>query len=449
MLPFLRRLRDFLIHDLWRVDLDSLGSSRAFLIKLLRLVAVSAKDFSEDLFNLRAMSLVYTSLLSLVPLLAVSFSVLKGFGVHNQIEPALANFLAPLGPKGEEITLQIIGFVENLNVGVLGSIGLAMLLYTVISLIQKIEDAFNEIWRVRKHRSFVRRFSDYMSVLLVGPVLVFSVLGMTASIMSTALARKIVAIEPVGSLFFMIGKIVPLFAVCGAFTFIYIFVPGTRVNARSALMGGVVAGLLWETAGIGFASFLVTSTKYAAIYSGFAILLLFMIWIYLSWLILLFGAKVAFYHQYPHFLNVRKEAILLSNRLEEKLALLIMYLVGSSHYRNERRWDLDSLLDLLRLPLEPVQEVLARLEKKGLLLESCDDMPGYFPAKDIETISLGEVVGAVRSAGEEAAEVEERFLSQPAVDEVSRKMEEALGEILGRRTLRDLVIGSSAGEGDH
>ena len=179
---------------------------------------------------------------------------------------------------------------------------------------------------------------------------------------------------------------------------------------------------------------------------GFAILILFMIWIYLSWLILLFGAKVAFYHQYPHFLNVRKEDILLSNRLEEKLALAVMYLVGASYFRNERRWDLDTLLDHLKLPLEPVQNVIARLEERGLILAGCDEPPGLLPARDIETIFLSEVIGAVRCVDGCTSVVEDRFISLPGVDEVSRSMDEAIQEALGGRTVKDLVLEGAAGD---
>jgi membrane protein len=446
MMGYLKKAKAFLVEGLWTVPLESLSGPQAFLVRLLRLITVSFKDFSEGLISLRAMSLVYTTLLSLVPLLAVSFSVLKGFGVHNQIEPVLANFLAPLGPKGQELTTKIIGFVENLNVGVLGSLGLAFLLYTVISLVQKIEGAFNEIWHVRRSRSFSRRISDYLSLILVGPVLVFSGLGLAASITGTALVKKVLEVEAVGTALLMAGKLVPFLVVCAAFSFIYLFIPSTKVHLKSALVGGGMAGVLWQTAGIGFASFLVTSTRYAAIYSGFAILILFMIWIYLSWLILLFGAKVAFYHQYPHFLNVRKEDILLSNRLEEKLALAIMYLVGVSHYRNEKRWDLDSLLDHLKLPLEPVQNVIERLEKRGLVLAGCDEPPGLLPARDIETILLSEVVGAVRCVDGCSSVVEDKLLSLPAVDEVSRSMDEAIGGALGGRTVKDLVLEGTVGD---
>lgn len=443
----MKSIRDFLSRDLWRVDLDSLGWPQALLVKVLRLLSVSVRDLSEGLINLRAMSLVYTTLLSLVPLLAVSFSVLKAFGVHNQMEPMLANFLAPLGEKGEELTRTIIGFVENLNVGILGSLGLAMLVYTAVSLIQKMEDAFNEIWKIRHQRSLARRFSEYMSVLLIGPVLIFTVLGITASIMGTTLAKKIIAIEPLGTAVLLAGKLIPLLIVWGAFIFIYIFVPSTKVFFRSAAVGGFVATLLWQITGVGFASFIVSSTKYAAIYSTFAVLVLFMIWLYLSWLILLLGAKVAFYYQYPHFLNVRKESILVSNRLEEKLALLIMSLIGFSHYYNERRWNLDTLLERLKLPMEPVQEVVVRLEKRGLLLESCDDRPGYLPARDIEMIPLWEVVGAVRSPEGDTELIEERYLSLPGVNEIARGMDEALRGALGNRSVRDLVLNLPKKEG--
>jgi membrane protein len=435
----LKKVGVFLSQELWQIDVDSLGAGRAFLVKFLRLLTVSARDFSEGLISLRAMSLVYTTLLSLVPLLAVSVSVLKAFGVHNQVEPALAGFLAPLGPKGAEITSRVILFVENLKVGVLGSVGLMVLIYTVISLIQKVESAFNEIWRVKRQRSFARRFSDYMSVILVGPVLIFAGLGLSASVASHGMIQRVLSFEPVGYTVFVMGKLLPFLVVCGAFTFIYMFVPSTRVHVRSALVGGLFAALLWQTAGVGFASFIVTTGRYAAIYSGFAILVLFMIWVYLSWLILLFGAKVAYYHQYPYFLHVNKDAILLSNRLEEKLALIVMSLVGGSHYRGTEKWDLEALLARLRLPLEPVQQILDRLESRGLILVTCDEPPRYLPARDIETISLDEVVNAVRQAAAGGVEAGERYLTLAGVDEVSCDVDGAIEGVLRGKTVRDLI----------
>ncbi|MDH3802623.1 MAG: YihY family inner membrane protein, partial [Deltaproteobacteria bacterium] len=235
--------------NVWEVELSSLPWWKALLIRVLRVFYVVIRDLLEGQLTLRAMSLVYTTLLAMVPLLAVSFSVLKGFGVHNQIEPLLLNFLRPLGERGVEVTSRIIGFVDSVKAGILGSIGFALLIYTVISLIQKIERACNDTWHVNRSRPLSQKFSDYLSVILIGPVLVFSALGITASVMSTAVVQKMVAIKVFGSLMELATKLVPYLLVIAAFTFVYIFVPNTRVRFRSALTGGLVAGVLWETSG--------------------------------------------------------------------------------------------------------------------------------------------------------------------------------------------------------
>jgi membrane protein len=329
-----------------------------------------------------------------------------------------------------------------LKVGVLGSLGLVILIYTVISLIQKVEEAFNYIWKVNKPRSFGRRFSDYMSVILIGPVLIFAAIGLTASVMSTIITRKLISTELLGIVVPLGSKIIPYIFVCAAFTFIYIFVPNTKIKFKSALVGGIFGGVLWETTGWGFASFVVSSTKYDAIYSGFAILILFMIWLYLSWLILLVGAKVSFYYQYPQFLTVKKESILLSNKLKERLAFLIIFLIGYNYYHNEHYWTFDSLISRLGLPLEPVQGILGVLEKKGLIVKTGDDPPVYLPAKDIEKITLKEVFNSVRVAEEETFLIEERFLSIPEIDKVIKRIDNAIEKTLGEDTIKNLILSS-------
>ncbi|MGH8736211.1 MAG: YihY/virulence factor BrkB family protein [Burkholderiales bacterium] len=284
----------------WRSPAEERPRAQARLVRLMRLAIVLVRDLAQGQLTLRAMGLVYTTLLSLVPLLALSFSVLKAFGVYNQIRPMLLGFLGPLGEKGVEVTERIIQFIENINVGVLGSVGLALLLYTAISLVQKIEEAFNFIWHVSRARGIGERFSRYLSALLVGPLLVFSAIGITAAAASLGVVRDAMQIEAIGWLALQAGRLVPYVLVIGAFTFVYAFMPNTRVRLGPALAGGVVGGILWQSAGWAFALFAASSTRYAAIYSSFAIL--FMLWLYLSWLILLFGAAVSFYVQHPEHL---------------------------------------------------------------------------------------------------------------------------------------------------
>ena len=434
------RINNFFVKKIWDIDLASLSRFKTFLIKTLRLIYVGIREFLKGQLTHRAMSLVFTTLLSIVPLLAVSFSVLKAFGVHNQIEPFLHNFLAPLGPKGGEVTQKILEFIRNMKVGILGSIGLTLLIYTVISLIHKVEIAFNYIWKIKRPRSFARRFSDYLSVLLVGPVLIFSALSLTASLMSTTVVQKILSIEPLGTVFYFTGKIIPYIFVCAAFTFIYIFIPSTKVKIRSALTGGIFAGILWETTGWVFSSFIASSTKYPAIYSGFAILILFMIWVYLNWLIVLVGAKVSFYHQYPQALSIKGGVLLLSNRLKEKLSILIMFLIGYNFYHNKSPWNLDSLVERLELPIEPVQNVLCTLQRRGLIMETGDDPPSYLPSKDIETISLKEILDSVRAPEEDSRAIEEKFISTAEVDKIIKTMDESIAEALKNKTIKSLII---------
>jgi len=439
----LGRLRGFLGGGLWRVDVDDLESWRALPLKFLRLLVVSFRDLSSGDLTLRAMGLVYTTLLSLVPLLAVSFSVLKAFGVHNQAEPVLLRVLAPLGPRAEEIVTTVIGFVENMRVGVLGSLGLAMLVYTVISLAEKVEEALNHIWRVRRSRSFARRFSDYMSVILVGPVLLFSGLSLGASLAGSAIARRLLAGGTLGVLAVVASKAFPMLLLGGAFTFLYVFIPGEKVRWRSAAVGGACAMLLWQLVGSAFTAFIVTSGHYSAVYSGFALLVLLLIWVYVSWLVLLVGAKIAYYHQYPHFLLVPRES-LTGHRMREKLAFMVMAKVARSFYADGPRWTLESLVHELRLPVEPVEWVLHTLVRRGMLVES-GDPPAYLPARSLLSISLREVLDSVREADADTAAAEERHVTDPTVDALFRNLEAAQGAALGGLTLADLAVSGVAG----
>jgi len=441
MINVKKKIADFFVRELWEVDPGSLKGFKSFIIRTLRLLNIAFREFTEGQLTLRAMSLVYTTLLSIVPILAISVSVLKAFGVHNEVvEPFLQKFLAPMGAKGSEITSRIIGFVENMKVGVLGSIGLGMLFYTLVSVIQKVEKSFNFIWKIRKSRTLARRFSDYISVMIIGPVLIFSAIGLTATVMSHSFVQLVLSIEPFGSLFNVLLKLLPYIIVCGAFTFIYILIPNTKVHFTSALTGGVLAGFLWETAGWAFASFSVSSAKYAAIYSGFAILIMFMIWIYLNWLILLVGAQISFYHQYPHFLSAKKNVFFVNNRLRERLAFLIMYFIGSSHYHNKPAWTADMIVQELKFPVDPVHDILSVLQNNGLILETADDPPAYVPARDIETITLSELLNVVRMGEKETMIIERKIISVSNVDSVLEDLETSTKNTLGERTLKDMVL---------
>ena len=435
-------MKDFIQQNtrwLWRDDLRSLHGKQRVLIASIRMLFVMVRQLMGGQLNLRAMGLVYTTLLSIVPLLAVSFSVLKGFGVHNQLEPVLMNFLDPLGPKGGELTAQIIGFVENIKVGVLGSLGLAFLLYTVVSLIQKIEGTFNYVWRVDSLRGIGQRFSNYLSVILVGPVLVFASVGLTSAIADHGLVRSVLELNVVSELLVAGGTLLPYLLVISAFSFFYTFIPNTHVKLSAAVIGGVVAGVLWKISGLIFATFIASSSNYAAIYSSFAILILLLIWLYLSWLILLLGAQIAFFAQHPQYLTRHPVEAHLSVRLRERIALQIMYLIAEHHYYDKEIWTIDRLAHDLALPIPLIHKVLRLLEEAGFISRTADDPSGYLPKCDIETISLAKLLSAVRSAGENRLVMLSNLPQEQAVEEVMDRVQQAYNRELGEMTLKDLV----------
>ncbi|MBK1723690.1 YihY/virulence factor BrkB family protein [Thiocystis violacea] len=434
-----KRINDLL----WSQDAAPMPRWKTTLIWGGRLVYAIARDLTQGNLSLHAMSLVYTTLLSLVPLLAVSFSVLKGFGVHNQVEPLLTNALAPLGESGREITAQLISFVDNMQVGVLGSVGLAMLLYTVVSLIQKIEGAFNYAWRVTEVRPLGQRFTQYLSVLTIGPVLFFSALGISASLGSNTFVQSVMHLAPMGTLIEIASVLAPYVMISLTFAFVYVFVPNTRVQVTSALIGALLAGLLWEVIGDVFATFMAGSTRYTAIYSSLAILVLFMIWVYLGWLILLIGTSVAFYHQHPEFLTTGSREIRLSNRLRERLALSIAAEIAHRHLNGAPPWDCEQLSKEAQLPSLNIRYVLNMLEDAGYIVRTLSanpETPGFVLAQAPEGIGLMELLERVRSY-EERQSGFRGMPPAPGMQRLEASLESARAKALEGVTLKDLAMG--------
>ena len=419
---------------------DSLiGKPLWLATRILRYPYALARDVVRGDLTLRGMSLVYTTLLSIVPLIALSFSVLKGLGFHRELEPVLYTFLEPLGEKAGEITTQVMQFVDNVQSGVLGSIGLIFLLYTVISMVQKVEESFNFVWRVEQPRSFGRRFSEYLSVMIVGPTVIVGAFGMMAAVQSSAFMQRISQYEPFGTILLVLGRLTPYFLVIGVFSFLYGFIPNTRVYLRAALTGGVVAGMAWTASGMIFTSFVSAGGGTMVIYAGFAIVIAALIWLHISWLILLLGAQLAFYVQNPQYLRPGRGEIQLNSSLRERVALSIMYIIVCDFRTTQRRWTTNDLAEHLQLPGAALGPIVTALERKGLLTVTDEDT--WLPARDPAVIELIEVLDAVRKdeAGPRLSRIRD---VAPAVD-AARAAELALKESVKGKTVMDLVTGQA------
>ena len=392
-----------------------------WLLDLLRYPFALIRDLLTGELNLRAMGLVYTTLLSLVPLVAFAFAVLKGLGVHRDLEPLIYEFLRPIGDRASGLTAQMMTFVENVRGGVLGSVGLAFLLYTVVATIQKLENAFNFAWHVERPRSLMRRVSEYLSLMVIGPVFLVIVFGLFGAVHIHEALRAL-------------G---PYLFVTGVFTFLFVFVPNTRVRLRPALIGGLTAGVLWAASGAVFTRIVAVSTQMVATYAGFAIFLAALIWIYLSWLILLIGAQLSFYVQNPRYLRVGQAPVRLTSALRERLAFTVMLLVARRFVAGDAPWRQRALAEHLEIPGSALAMVVDSLEKAGLVtLNEDEDM---LPARDLDGIALTDIHNAVRDERQYETWLLWRARTEPAADAIADSVEAAVRERIGSVTLRELA----------
>ncbi len=417
-----------------------------FLTVPLRIITAVIQDFLQGQLTLRAMSLVYISLLSMVPLIAISFSVLKGFGVHNRIEPFLKEALKPLGAEGIEITNRIIEFVDRIEVGVLGFVGFLLLFYTVVSLLQKVERSFNYIWHVPTERSIAHKFRDYLSAVILGPVLVIGATGIIASLMSSTVMQSIAGFGPMGVLIEIAGRLTSFALVVGAMTFLYAFLPNTQVRLGPAALGGLVAGAMWALTGWGFASFIVGSAAYTVIYSVFATLVLFMIWLYLVWLIVLMGSAVSFYSQNPHYIGIKREAVQYGIKAMERVALIAVYHIVRSWYKGEAPWTAERLARETHVPMPALSQVIGALEKAGLIERGGDDQPTFLPACPPEDTPVKAVLDALRADAGTGHPAVGRGGSPDAVEELLSRMDCALSAEFERETLKSFALNGAAPE---
>ena len=272
-------------------------------LRLLRYPVAIVRDWLAGELSVRAMSLAYTTLLSLVPLMVFSFSILKGLGANSDLRFILQEFFRPMGSAADELTESVLQFVTNMRGDLLGAIGLAFLAYTVISTIQKVEASFNFVWQIARPRGLARRFTEYLTVMIVGPILLAVALELLAGAEHSPVAQWLNSVAPLGWILSALGQLVPYAIVIIVFAFMYGFIPNTRVQIRPALIGGVTAGVIWALVGKAFTTLIAYSSQLVAVYSGFAIVLTTLIWVYLSWLILIIGAQLAFYVQFPQHLR--------------------------------------------------------------------------------------------------------------------------------------------------
>lgn len=432
MIAKLRQQFDKLV---WSDYLYQYGIAGKMLANVLRYVVALIRDMFAGGLMMRSMSLVYTTLLSIVPLLAFSFAVFKAFGGEDALEPVLTWWFETMGAQGAEMSQQVIDIVQNVKVGALGGISLAFFIYTAISMVQKIEESFNYVWHVAKRMNFARRMVEYLVVLLVGPVIVIIAIGMIASLKSNTVVQWLLDFEFMGPIFVATSKLTPYLLVTSVFTFLYIYMPNTRVQFRSALIGGLAAGFSWASVGVIFATFVVYSARTQLIYSGFAVAITTLIWLYVNWLILLIGAQLAFYHQNPAYLRIGRREPHLSNTMRERLALNVMYLIGRAFRKGKQAETVQSLASKMKMPSVTLTPIIDALESEKLL--KCTENEELVPGRELSRMKLSDVLAVVRDHGETGSYREPKW--EKLIDGLGDRLDAAIADAVGDKTLADLL----------
>lgn len=366
----------------------------------LQLIYSITTNFSLHQGPLRAAALTYTTVLSLVPFLAIAFSVLKGLGAQNALEPLLQQ----IAGDSEDTISRLVAYVNNTNMKSVGVIGLVMLILTVISLMGNIEEAFNAVWGVRETRSIQRRFSDYLSVVIVGPILLLAATSMTSSLQSQWMLQWLIQNTYLGDAILMLFRLLPYLSVWIAMVFLYIFIPNTRIRFASAVTGGIIAGTAWQLAQWGYFHFQVGVANYNAIYGTLAALPIFLVWIYTSWLIVLFGLEIVCAHQHHGHSLPGSAVFRLTTTSREELTVALLVQVNLHFQKGGIPPSSQLLADELNVPLLSLETVFDALEQLGYLVATTGIESGWLPARDPSEVQISEVIGSLRGASALQAE---------------------------------------------
>jgi len=394
----------FITVDIWRIPLEELPKRKSFLYSQLRIILLAYRGFKEDRVQLRSSALTYYTMLSLVPVLALIFGIARGFGIETLIrEQLMKNF------QGQREVLQwVLDFANRMleitHGGWVAGIGLLILFWSVLQVLGNIEGAFNQIWQISKSRSYIRKLSDYFAILLFAPILMilsgsFTVV-ITARITEIAEGNSILGY--IGPALVFLIRLAPYVMMWVLFMLLYLVMPNTRVKFSSALLAGIVAGTLFQIIQWGYVTFQVGVSRYNAIYGSFAALPLFMIWVHISWLIVLFGAELSFAYQNVKQYEFESDTETISLTLYRKILLLVMIRVVKNFAKGDPPLTYEALSDLLKLPVRLVRRVLNELLEAGLVVETVTDDPkerGYFPALDISRITVSYVLSRWQERG--------------------------------------------------
>lgn len=434
------KLSTFLKEDIWSLDVKELPTIKAFFVKFLKLLLLSWNGFGVDRCRLRAAALTLYTLLSIVPVIAMLFGIAKGFGLEEMLRKVLLEQLR----DQQAIALKLIDFSQSLLANtqgeVVAGIGIAFLFWSVMSAIGEIEKSFNYIWKVEADRTFGRKISDYLSLMLLAPLLLITSSSITVYVQShlSGLAQGGSFLHYGSSLLLRLFGYVSLLIVWLVFSVTFIFMPNTKVSFKSGILAGILSGTVFQLAQWAYLRLQIGVSSYNAIYGSFAALPLFIIWLQIGWQILLYGAEFAFYHQNFEEYRHKNQSASLSFAQKKIAALRIAQLIVHRFAAAETPLNAEQIAQTLHLPILTVQQIIADLRQAYILAPVQTDAagrPAYLPARDIGLLNVSTIIEALENSGSSALPADDSF---ERIKEVSTQFNDVIKKSPENRLLKDI-----------
>ncbi len=423
----------FVRTDIWRIRLEELPFGKSFLLRQLRVIILTLRGYNDDRCLLRASSLTFFTLLSIVPIVAVFFGIAKGFGFERRLERELFQRF----PGQEDVLNQIINFANSLlqqtQGGLIAGVGLLVLFWAVLKVLGHIERAFNDIWQIKESRSWIRKFSDYLAIMLIAPIFILMSGSITVFIKAqvSQITQKVAYLDVLNPFIYFLFESMPYILIWILFTILYIIMPNTKVSLKAGLLGGVVAGTLYQIAQWAYITFQISAAQINAIYGSLAALPLFLIWLQISWWIVLFGAELSFASQNVDTYEFEPDSHKVSPGFRKLLTLQVVHLLINKFQNGDKPLTDSQISDKLQMPIRLVHRILSELVESGLVSEiktKTDKEFAYQPARDINQLTIQSVLQALDHQGIEdipVAQTEEYQALSQALQEFSQAMAES------------------------
>lgn len=399
----LTRLRK-INETIWHTSLSDISRGRSFLLRQLRIVMIAARGFINDKVQIRASALTFYSLISVVPVAAIAFAIAKGFGLDQNLEQLIVRELQSQQEVVSWLLQNARNAIQETRGGYMAGVGVIILFWSVMSLLGQIENSFNHIWQIPSSRTWYRKFTDYLSIMLIAPVLLI-LSGSTTVFINTQLT-EFISSAPILNFFkpvvaFLV-RFAPYFLTWTALTGLFIVMPNTRVKFIPALVSAIIAGTLLQALQWLYIDLQFGITKLSAIYGSFAAIPLFILWMEANWIIVLLGAELSFANQNIARYEVESEALLISHYQKKALVLMMMHMIIKNFSSGGLPISAETIASKLKIPVRLARDILNDLKNSNLVSvihEGEKDERLYQPALDVNLLTVSYVLNRLDKKG--------------------------------------------------